>query len=123
MGCVGWHGALTSGMSTHKSGQLLKSIRNCANTTIRGLSALISPEVKVLGGRAAITGRSEVSWVWSQPTREAATCLGCPPSRFTQHTPGALVLLILCPDWAHCLEHPFLLVPTGGCVVPGQVWI
>lgn len=49
---VGWHSALPSGVSTQKSGWLLKSIRNCANTAIRGLSAVISPEAKVFGGRA-----------------------------------------------------------------------
>lgn len=41
-----WHNAL--GGHTHvltdKSGRLFKSIKDCANTTIRGLLALISPE-------------------------------------------------------------------------------
>lgn len=38
---------------TDKSGQLFKSIKDCANTTIRGLLALISPEAGAMGELAA----------------------------------------------------------------------
>lgn len=61
--------------------------------------------------------------------REVVTCPGSPTRPGSHNTHWVLVLLILCPNWAHCLEHPLFPVPTGyscqgvhGSVV-GQFWI
>lgn len=116
---------LASCVLTHKSGWLLKSIRDFANTTIRRLSALISPEAKVWDGGAGVTccdwtaRAPEPGMGSSDPNqgREVATRLGHPGSWLTQHTPG--------------LPHVLLPVLTGRCPAPagrgcglraGQVW-
>lgn len=114
VGSLGWHGALTSCMSTHKSGQLFKSIRSCANTTISGLSALISQKAKVWDGEQV----SHAGERAPGPELEAVV-----PTAWNAQPPGlqtqtwALVLLTLCPAWAHCLEHALLPELTAACAV------
>lgn len=82
-------------MLTDKSGRLFKSIEDCANTAIRGLLALISPEAGAMGELAtsAVKMRPDAAELRSQAGKgEGAACLTAHSWAYdrvsTHHWPG-----------------------------------